>query len=152
MFYLIQAITNILIAIAYVKPKVNYCQGMNYIASFLLHLVKNEEETFFLMYGLFENTDFSQIFLDDLIKLKQYFYVFERLIMLYLPELHYYLKTNSVIVNYFTSSWFITLFTNSLQYLPSSENPNVVLHIWDEFILVNKLNNLKIYLINFNTW
>jgi hypothetical protein len=112
---------------------------MNYIASFLFQLIKNEEETFFLMYGLFENTDFSQIFIEDLIKLKQYFNAFDRLICLFLPELHYYFKTNSIIVNYFSSSWFITLFTNSIQYLPSRENPKVILHIWDQFILVNFL-------------
>jgi hypothetical protein len=109
---------------------------MNYIASFLLQLLKNEEETFFLMYGLFENTDFSHIFIDDLVRLKQYFYAFDRLLMLFLPELHFYFKNNSVIVNYFSSSWFITLFTNSIQYLSTKENPKVLLYIWDQFILV----------------
>lgn len=123
---------------------------MNYIASFLFQLVKNEEETFFLMYGLFENTDFSQIFVDDLIKLKQYFYAFDRLIGLFLPELHYYFKSNSVLVNYFSSSWFITLFTNSIQYLPSRENPKVVLHIWDQFILVKKTIFKKILIFIFS--
>jgi len=122
--------------LAYLKPKINYCQGMNYIASFLLQLLKNEEETFFLMYGLFENTDFSHIFIDDLVRLKQYFYAFDRLLMLFLPELHFYFKNNSVIVNYFSSSWFITLFTNSIQYLSTKENPKVLLYIWDQFILV----------------
>ena len=109
---------------------------MNYIASFIYQLSKNEEETFFLMWGIFENTDFSQIFVDDLAKLKQYFYAFDRLIYFYLPELHFYFKNNSIVVNYFCSSWFITLFTNSIQYLSPKECPRVVLHIWDDFILV----------------
>lgn len=109
---------------------------MNYVASFLFQLVKNEEETFFLMYGLFEHTDFSQIFVDDLAKLKQHFYALDRLINLYLPELHFYFKSNSIIVNYFSSSWFITLFTNSVQFLKDKGSPSIILHIWDEFINV----------------
>jgi len=74
------------------KPKINYCQGMNYIASFLLLLIQNEEDAFFMMYSMFENTDFGEIFIDDLRKLKQYFYVFERLLFLYLPEIYYYFR------------------------------------------------------------
>ncbi len=76
------------------KPKINYCQGMNYVASFLLLLVQDEEEAFFYMFSMFENTEFGAIFLDDLRKLKQYFYVFERLLFLYLPEIYYFFRVN----------------------------------------------------------
>ena len=65
---------------------------MNYIATFLLHITETEEEAFYLMLGLFDNTDFREIFLNDLAKLKQFFYVFERLINIYLPELNTYFK------------------------------------------------------------
>ena len=65
---------------------------MNYIASFIFQILNNEEESFYFMLSLFENTDFCNIFLDDLNKLKQYFYVFDRLLSLYLPELHSYFK------------------------------------------------------------
>lgn len=67
---------------------------MNYIASFLLLLVTNEEDAFYFMYSLFDTTDFGAIFLDDLKKLKQYFYVFERLLFLYLPEIYYYFRVS----------------------------------------------------------
>lgn len=113
---------------------------MNYIASFLYQLCKDEEETFYLMLGLFEHTDFEIIFLEDLHRLKIFFYVFERLVALYLPELYSYFKLNSIIVNFFCSPWFITLFTNSSPYIYSSCNdqdgPRVILRIWDEFFLV----------------
>lgn len=123
-------------AIAYIKPKINYCQGMNYIAAFLYVLTKDEAETFYLLLGLFENTDFGLIFVEDLLRLKIFFYVFERLLLLYLPELHNYFKINTVIVNFFCSPWFITLFTNACPFLAiNKEQPKVIMKIWDEFLL-----------------
>ncbi len=130
------AISNILKAIADINPKINYCQGMNYVASFLYQLSQNEEETFYLMLGLLLHTEFSLIFVEDLLRLKIFFYVFERLVSLYLPELYSYFKSNSIIVNYFCSPWFITLFTNSYPYTSLSESPLVILKIWDDYLLV----------------
>ena len=96
----------------------------------------NEEETFYLMLGLFLHTEYSVIFVEDLLRLKIFFHVFERLVSLYLPELHSYFKSNSVIVNYFCSPWFITLFTNSYPYTTLGEPPMVILKIWDGYLLV----------------
>jgi hypothetical protein len=109
---------------------------MNYIASFLFQISKDEEETFYLMTGLFENTDFSMIFVEELSRLKLFFYIFERLISLYLPELSSYFKSSSIIVNFFCSPWFITLFTNSYQFVNCNDLPIIILRIWDEFIMV----------------
>jgi len=108
---------------------------MNYVASFLFQLCQNEEETFYLMLGLFLHTEFSLIFVEDLLRLKIFFYVFDRLVSLYLPELYSYFKTNSIIVNYFCSPWFITLFTNSYPYTTLVEPPLVILKIWDDYLL-----------------
>jgi hypothetical protein len=113
---------------------------MNYIASFLFKISESESEAFYLMLGLFKHTEFSLIFLEDLLRLKIFFYVFERLLSIYLPELHIYFKTNSINVNYFSSPWFITLFTNSSSYISLSDPPMVLLKIWDDFILVTFLN------------
>jgi len=109
---------------------------MNYIAAFLYQISSSEEQAFDLMYGMFLKTDFSQIFVNELAKLNKYFYVFERLIFLFLPELYQCFKTNSINVNYFCSSWFITLFTNSLQYNSDYECPKIILNIWDDFMIV----------------
>lgn len=110
---------------------------MNYIAAFLYQLTANEEETFYLLYGLLESTEYGNIFLHDLTKLKQFFYVFERLIYIYLPELHIYFKNNSISVSYFISPWFITIFTNSYQHINSNSTyPKILIRIWDQFLLV----------------
>ena len=72
---------------------------MNYIASFLLLLLGDEEEAFFMMLAIFDSTEFGDIFLDELRKLKQYFYVFERLLFLYLPEIYYYFRVGYISIN-----------------------------------------------------
>ncbi len=65
---------------------------MNHIARFFFNLLDNEEESFYIMLGIFENRGFSTLYLDDLEKLKQFFYVLERLIKLFLPEVSAYFQ------------------------------------------------------------
>ena len=110
-------IRNILKSIRQAKYNLKYCQGMNYVAAFLLNITNSEEEAFYLFLSIFDGTDYGKLFIDDLAKLKKYFYVFERLLNVLLPELDYYLKINKIDANYFVSPWFITLFTKLLQFL-----------------------------------
>ena len=70
---------------------------MNYIVSFMLQITNNEEDSFYLLLGLFENTDFSSIFIEELTKLKIFFYVFERLLFIYLPEIYYYFRVSNIV-------------------------------------------------------
>lgn len=42
----------ILLALAYVKPSIGYCQGINFLASVILKVVKNEEVAFWLLLGV----------------------------------------------------------------------------------------------------
>jgi hypothetical protein len=121
---------------AYVRPNVNYCQGMNYMGAFLLQLTGSEEEGFYFLVAVLSNTEYSHIFYDDLSKLKQFFYVFERLLSIYTPELSQYLKKCGINVSYFCSPWFITLFSNCYQHITESGNPKVLIRIWDDFLLV----------------
>ena len=100
-------ISNILKALCKAKKNIKYCQGMNYVAAFLLNLTNNEEETFYLFLSIFDGTDYGKLFIKDLEKLKKYFYVFGRLMNVLLPELDFYLKDNKIDVSYFVSPWFI---------------------------------------------
>ena len=66
----------ILITLNYLFPNVSYCQGMNYIAAFLLQVFDyNEEKTFYYMAGIISNTDFGKLFDNDLRLLKIFFFV-----------------------------------------------------------------------------
>ena len=108
---------------------------MNYIASFIYHIIKDEEESFYLMLGIFTNTEYKLMFLNELSRLKQFFYIFDRLLILNLPEINNYLKISNILCSFFCSPWFITLFTNSYQFKKNEEPPKIIIKIWDDFIL-----------------
>ena len=130
-----QGLTNILKIIAFLKPALNYCQGMSFIGSFLIQLTANEEEAFYLMFGIVENTEFTSIFLSDLQKLKIFFYDFDRLIAIMVPEAYIIMTINNIKVNYFCTSWFLTMFSNSITIVERNNPPKIILKIWDEFFV-----------------
>jgi hypothetical protein len=137
-------IANILKAISSESPNVSYCQGMNYIAAFLLNIIENEEEVFYFFYSLLESTEYGSLFYNDLEKLKKYFYVFERILNVLVPELYEYLKNNNISTSFYVAPWFIKLFTDSYPYVKNKENPKIVFRIWDLFIFSGWKNIIKI--------
>ena len=145
-------ISYILKSIVEIIPGIQYNQGMNYIAAFLLNITQDEEESFYLFYGLMTSTEYGELFKNDLAKLKKFFYIFERLISIFLPELYNYFIDNNIKVSFFMSSWFITLFTNAYQYINIKNNPQILLKIWDLFfyedwksIIITSISLLKCY-------
>jgi hypothetical protein len=137
-------IGNILKAIAFTLPRLNYCQGMNYIAAFFLNITNNEEESFYIFLSLLISTEYGKLFDKDLEKLKKYFYVFERLICILLPELYHHFQENNVDVSYFMSPWLITLFTNIYNNIKDRNNPLILLRIFDLFIFSGWKSIIKI--------
>ena len=115
-------------------PTVNYCQGMNHIAAFLLVLCnEDEEETFYLFLSILFATDYCGLILNDLLKLNSFFYCFERLLNIMYPEMNNYLNNISINGGYFLSPWFITLFTNSFE--KEEDNLKIMIKIFDLFLL-----------------
>ena len=136
-------IKNVLISLAYSYPEVSYCQGMNYIASFLLESTNDEEKSFDIFSSILNKTEYSNLALNDFNLMKKYFYVFERLICIYLPELYTAFKRNNISTNYFISPWFITLYTHSY----NGNNTKILMRIFDLFILDGWLAIIRIGLI-----
>ena len=104
---------------------------MNFIAC-VLYETFGEEEAFYIFLSLFRNTEYPIIFAKDLQKLKVFFYVFNRIIQLYEPELSSFLNTRNATANTFLPPWFITLFQSSHQYI--HDNNNVMIRILDAFV------------------
>ena len=126
--------SNILKVACKETPSINYCQGMNYIVAFLLSITEDEEDSFYLFLSLLIYTEYGSLFSEDLEKLKKYFYVFERLINIFLPELYSYFLDNNINVSYFISPWFITLFTDAFPHISNLSEPKIIMRIWDLFI------------------
>ena len=137
-------ITRILFGLSLNCPDINYSQGMNFIAAFLLNLCGDEEEAFYIFLSLLLTSDYGNLFHKELANLKKYFYVFERIIDILLPELYNYLKINNIKVSFFISPWFITLFTDTYLNIKNRGNPKVLMRIWDLFLFSGCKSILKV--------
>ena len=116
------------------NENITYCQGMNFLVALFYDIIQNEEETFYLLKSFFINCKFGILFKDNLKKLKEYFTILEKLIYLYLPKIYNKLIVNQIQVSFFSSPYFVTLFTNIYNFHPDNAN-KFLLHTLDDFIL-----------------
>ena len=130
-----KSLKNILCALAYLYPKLGYNQGMNCIANLLYDICDSEEEAFKIYNSILEATEYGDLFMNDLKRLNKYFYVFERLIFIYLPEVFLHLSNTKISTKFFISPWFITLFTNAYKSIKGNGKPKVLIWIFDSFII-----------------
>lgn len=100
---------------AYYNPEIEYCQGMNYIAGFLLSLYKDEEVAFKVLIALAEKFKMAELFNPDIPRLKLYFLQLDRMICFANTDLYNHFSNEDVTASYFASAWFITMLTNSLK-------------------------------------
>ena len=141
------SLNNILCSLAFLHPKINYCQGMNCIASLLYDVCGGEEEAFQIYNCLLISTEYGDLYTNDLKRLNKYFYVFERLIFIYLPEVFLHLTSTRISPRFFTSPWFITLFTNAYKNIKGKEYPCLMKH-FEKKILNMDMDELLHFLIN----
>ena len=122
---------NILESMSIIKENVGYCQGMSFIGQFLLSITKyDEERSFDVFSALITKANYGNLMSDNFEQMKKYFYVFERLINIYLPDLDIVLKRNNVSASYYITPWFITLFTHSF----CTNHTRLLLRIFDTFV------------------
>lgn len=124
-----EALKNILKVYAFYNPEVGYCQGMNYIAGTIYSLFQQEDLSLKFMIALIEKFQMKELFTNELAKLKQYFYVLDRLIGIELPQLHEIFKQVNISSAHFCAPWFITLFASHLQ-----NRPYILGSLWDLFL------------------
>jgi len=130
-----ERIERILQSVLYINPAISYCQGMNFIVAFFLEISNSEETAFYLTLGLFLNTNYCELFYNELAKLKRLFVIFEKALNLKLPECYHYLNSCGINSSFYISSWFITLFTITYPNIIDISNPLFLLKIFDMFIL-----------------
>ena len=126
----------ILVCFLFTFPEFGYCQGMNCMASFLYQLLGyNEEETFYFLCGLETNTKYHEIFQDDFETLKTFCLLFEKILNINRPEIYYKFMDNDLVTNSYSSSWFITLFTDNVFIFDKNNPPKFVFFIIEKFII-----------------
>jgi len=140
---------NILKALAINDKEVGYCQGMNFIAGFLLIMSDfNELETFYLMISLMSHTFTNHLgirgfFSDGFPLLGIYVQSFHFLFEKKMPELKKHFKNLEIPDEVWISKWFQTLFTLSLPIEFCMRIWDCILSIGLEFLLKFTLAFIK---------
>jgi len=106
--------------------ELGYCQGMSFMAGFLL-LYLNEEDAFWLFATLFKDPMLRGMFLTGFPSLNKCYVILEALLQKYIPDLFAHLRKNHVPPSVYADAWFLTLY---LVRLPVG----TVSRVWDCFI------------------
>ena len=86
------------------------------MAGFLyLSMGKSESLAFAVMSEVIERYSMMNMFNTELPMLKLMFYQLDRLISIHLPDLHAHFKDERINSSYFSSPFFITIFTSVIQ-------------------------------------
>ena len=125
---------NLLKAISLQDSEVGYCQGMNFIAGFLLIISDfNQVDSFYVMIGLLSKTFSNHMgirgfFVDGFPLLRLCMYQFEYILEDMLPKLSALVKELEVPNEVWISKWFQTLFTICLPI-------DMTVRVWDCFFV-----------------
>lgn len=144
-----QNLLNIFIGMIIMNNEFNYCQGMNMVVNFIFSFTNfNEEDSFSFYYSLLNNSNYNFSFHKDLYELKKLFYIFERVLYLFLPNISQILNKNKINASYYCSKWFSTIFTNNF-YTIDYTFSFIVIRIWNEFLLNGWVSLIKTLFIFF---
>ena len=119
---------NILAALAFIRPEIGYCQGMNFIAGALINFIDNEEKCFWIFLAFIDNFDMNFLYLKNMPDYSIRVHQLNFFIKDNFPDLALHFKKNQINPDVFFSKWILTIFSN---YLPF----DVLYKVWDVFIL-----------------
>ncbi|KAL4464473.1 hypothetical protein ABPG72_021166 [Tetrahymena utriculariae] len=105
---------NVLSAYSKLNCIAGYCQGMNFIAKFILILQFDEEEAFWIYKYFLESMIPLDYYTNNMIGLIADQNIFKNLLQVHNPKVFKKFQEIKIDVNIFTTSWFICLYTNSL--------------------------------------
>lgn len=118
-----KALSNVLLAYGHHNPTVGYCQGMNFIAGYLLIITKDEEKSFWLMDALLGRI-LPDYYSPAMLGLKTDQNVLGELVKVKIPAVWQVMMDHNVTWTLVVSKWFICLFIDVLPV-------ETVLRIWD---------------------
>ena len=112
---------NVLKAFWNIDEEIGYCQGMNYITGFLLLISDfDERNAFFVLISIFSqsflkrkrnNFSLRGLFIEEFPLLYFYIFIFDDLLLKYIPELRKHLIDNEIPNDVWIIKWFQTAFT-----------------------------------------
>ena len=119
---------NVLSSLAFIRPEIGYCQGMNFIAGALIELIEEEEKIFWIFLSFIDNIDMNLLYLKNMPDYSIRVFQLNYFIKQYFPDLFNHFKKNQITPDIIFSKWILTIFAN---YLPFE----MCYKIWDLFII-----------------
>jgi len=105
---------SVLHAFANHSPRINYCQGLNFIAALLLVVFEDEERAFWALVGSQETLDVGDYYADGMVMLRADLKVLTVLLQRKCPKVANHLRAQNIELITICSSWYITWFATSL--------------------------------------
>ena len=123
-----EMLDNILTLIAFIRPEIGYCQGMNFIVGALINFINDEETCFWIFLHFIDNIKLKDLYLQNMPEYLIKLYQINFFIKEYYPKMHHHLKTTRINLDIFFSKWILTVFSNFLDF-------DTLYNVWDLFIL-----------------
>ncbi|CAE7187136.1 Tbc1d10b [Symbiodinium pilosum] len=111
-------LANMLRAHAGLFPSVGYCQGMNFVAGFLLLVAGRvpdaSKDAFFLLVQMMVKYRANLLFCDGLPLLKLHTFQYRTLLQRLFPDVHRHFMENQITPELYLTKWILTVFTQPL--------------------------------------
>ncbi|CAI5999934.1 unnamed protein product [Closterium sp. NIES-65] len=107
------ALRRVLVAYSFRDTHVGYCQGMNYVAAYLLLVMRSEEDAFWMLATLVENVLYDDCFAEDLFGVHVEQRVLKDLLHRKQPKLAAHLDAIQFEPSLVTTEWFLCVFAKS---------------------------------------
>ncbi len=133
----IKKLENILLAYSRRNQFIGYCQGFNFIVSFILKIINNEEESFWLFVQIIEKI-LPLNYYSNVLGVLVYSALIEQLLFQFLPELFNFIQNNcfEIHITNLLYKWLLSLFIEDFP-------ENLSLNIWDALFLNGDITLFK---------
>ncbi|XP_037938194.1 ecotropic viral integration site 5 ortholog isoform X2 [Teleopsis dalmanni] len=128
-----EALFNVIKAYSLHDREVGYCQGSGFIVGLLL-MQMPEEDAFAVLVQIMQQHRMRDMFKPSMSELGLCMYQLENLVQEQIPEMHIHFQQQGFQTTMYASSWFLTLYTTSLNLNLSSRIMDVFLSEGMEFI------------------
>ena len=135
-----EKLERILCSIAFIRPEIGYCQGMNFVAASLIEFLEDEEFCFWMFLYFLDNLELNSLYFENMPDYCIRLYQLDYYIKTYLNKLYIHFKKYQIKLDLIFSKWILTIFSC---YLPF----NVLSKVWDVFIIDKWKSIIKFSLI-----
>lgn len=123
-----EMIKNILTAIAFVRPEIGYCQGMNFIAGALISYIDDEKISFYIFLSFIDDIELNLLYLKNMPDYSIRSYQLNYYISKFFPKLTSHFQLHQINPDIFFSKWILAIFSSYLTF-------DVLCKVWDVFII-----------------